>query len=189
MADDESASKAAAKVQEAAANIHQAATSSAERDHQAARPRRWRGATSRRSARATWTRRWRCGRDGGRENVRGQVDVTAPEGVREFIGEPDRSDAGHEDGGRRDHHRGRALRGAVALTGTFAGPGSLNGVAPTGDPVKLEGVDVLTVRDGLIQSNDAFPDAMALPRQIGLMPPQGSAAEQRLTGAFNVKTR
>ena len=25
--------------------------------------------------------------DGGRENVRGQVDVTAPEGVRAFIGE------------------------------------------------------------------------------------------------------
>ena len=25
--------------------------------------------------------------DGGRENVRGQVDVTAPDGVRDYIGE------------------------------------------------------------------------------------------------------
>ena len=45
------------------------------------------------------------------------------------------------------------------------------------------------MRDGLIQSNDAFTDTMALPRQIGMMPPQGSAAEQRMTSAFNAKTR
>jgi hydroxyacylglutathione hydrolase len=41
----------------------------------------------------------------------------------------------------------------------------------------------------LIQSNDAFTDTMAVPRQIGMMPPLHSAAEQRLLGAFNVKTR
>ena len=75
------------------------------------------------------------------------------------------------------------------LTGTFAGPGSLSGIAPTGDPIVIEGFDLLTVRDGLIQSNDAFPDSIALPRQIGMMPPQGSTADQRLTGAFNAKTR
>ncbi len=55
--------------------------------------------------------------------------------------------------------------------------------------MELEGVDVLTVRDGLIQSNDAFTDTMSVPRQIGMMPPLGSPAEQRLTGAFNVKTK
>ena len=55
--------------------------------------------------------------------------------------------------------------------------------------MEIEGVDVLSVRDGLIQSNDAFTDTMAVPRQIGMMPPLGSSAEQRLTGAFNVKTR
>jgi glyoxylase-like metal-dependent hydrolase (beta-lactamase superfamily II) len=55
--------------------------------------------------------------------------------------------------------------------------------------MELEGVDVLSVRNGLIQSNDAFTDTMAVPRQIGMMPPLHSAAEQRLLGAFNVKTR
>ena len=55
--------------------------------------------------------------------------------------------------------------------------------------MELEGVDVLTVRDGLIQSNDAFTDTMSVPRQIGMMPPLGSSAEQRMMGAFNVKTR
>ncbi len=48
---------------------------------------------------------------------------------------------------------------------------------------------MLTVRDGLIQSNEAFTDTMAVPRQIGMMPPVGSTAEQRVTAAFNAKTR
>ncbi len=55
--------------------------------------------------------------------------------------------------------------------------------------MEFEGVDLLSVRDGLIQANDAFTDTMAIPRQIGMMPPLGSPAEQRMTGAFNVKTR
>ena len=50
-------------------------------------------------------------------------------------------------------------------------------------------MDVLSVSDGLIQSNDAFTDTMAVPRQLGMMPPLGSSAEQLMTGAFNVKTR
>ena len=75
------------------------------------------------------------------------------------------------------------------LSATFAGPAHFNGVAPTGDRIELEGVDLLTVQDGLIQANDAFSDTMSVPRQLGLLPPQGSAAEQGLTGAFNLKTR
>ena len=58
--------------------------------------------------------------------------------------------------------------------GTFAGPGAFTGVAPTGSPLELEGFDVLTVRDGLIHSNDAFTDSMTFARQIGMMPPLGS---------------
>ncbi len=75
------------------------------------------------------------------------------------------------------------------LTGTFAGPGHFGGIAPTGMPVELEGFDLLTVRDGLIQSNDAFTDSMSFARQIGMMPPQDSAAEKRMMQAFNAKTR
>jgi hydroxyacylglutathione hydrolase len=127
--------------------------------------------------------------EGGRENVRGQVDVLAPQGVRDFIGGlldaiPDLhmtilSTTTEED--RCGVH--------WRLTGTFAGPGRFAGIAPTGKPVELEGFDLLTVRDGLIQSNDAFSDSMTFARQIGMMPPQGSSAEQRMTGAFNAKTR
>jgi glyoxylase-like metal-dependent hydrolase (beta-lactamase superfamily II) len=48
---------------------------------------------------------------------------------------------------------------------------------------------VLTIKDGLIQQNDAFTDSMTFARQIGMMPPQDAAAEQRMVGAFNAKTR
>lgn len=125
---------------------------------------------------------------GGREHVHGQVDVTAPDGVRAFIGGllgsiPD----------LRLEILSTTTEGELCgvmwrMSGTFAGPEPFNGVAPTGDRLTLEGVDLITVRDGLIQSNDAFTDTLMFPRQIGMMPPAGSRAEQRLTGAFNAKT-
>jgi glyoxylase-like metal-dependent hydrolase (beta-lactamase superfamily II)/predicted ester cyclase len=126
---------------------------------------------------------------GAREYVRGQVDTTAPDGVRAFIGGllaaiPDLD---------------LQVVAAVADTercavqwrmiGTFAGRESFNGIAPTGARIELEGCDVLSIEDGLIRSNDAFADSMTFARQIGMMPAQGSNAEQRLTGAFNAKTR
>ena len=127
--------------------------------------------------------------DGGREHVHGQFDVTAPQGIREFVGEligavPDLDM-------QIVSMTTEADRCAVQwrMTGTFAGPGPLSGLEPTGTPFVLEGFDLLTVRDGLIQSNDGFSDSMTFARQIGMMPPQGSTAEQRMMGAFNAKTR
>jgi glyoxylase-like metal-dependent hydrolase (beta-lactamase superfamily II)/predicted ester cyclase len=186
--EDTQESKAAAKVQEAAANIHKAApakkSASSSGDTEAV-ARRYFGAIAERdldAAVAMWA-------SGGREHVRGQVDVVAPEGVREFIGSlfeamPDMMMEVAET-----TTEGERCAVRWTLTGTFAGPGALNGVAATGHPLKLEGVDVLTVRDGLVQANDAFSDGLEVARQIGLMPPPGSTAEQGLTGAFNVKTK
>jgi steroid delta-isomerase-like uncharacterized protein len=187
MADADSPSEASTKVQEAAASVQQVARkrrritgSKAE-----AVARRYFEAINARdieTAASLWA-------DGGREHVRGQIDTLAPEGVRLFIGGlidavPDLrmeivSTTTQED------------RCAVQwrLTGTFAGPGAFAGVAPNGRRLDLEGYDLITVRDGLIQSNDAFTDSMSFARQIGMMPPQGSRAEQRMTGAFNAKTR
>ena len=88
--------------------------------------------------------------EGGRENVRGQVDVAAPEGVRAFIGEL----LGALPGpalARSSRPPPRATAAGVQwrLTGTFAGPGALRAAsAATGDPSRLEGFDLLTVRDG-----------------------------------------
>ena len=187
MAEDEGASKAATKVQEAAANVRQAKTG---------RKRITKGGTAESVARRyfealgardldTAVGLWA---EGGRENVRGQVDVLAPEGVRAFLGEL--LDAVPDLNFEIVSMTAQDERCATQwrLSGTFAGPGSLNGIKPTGDQIVMEGIDLLTVKDGLIQSNDAFPDSISLPRQIGMIPPQGSTADQRLTGAFNVKT-
>jgi glyoxylase-like metal-dependent hydrolase (beta-lactamase superfamily II)/predicted ester cyclase len=183
----EDTSKAATKVQEAAANVREArsgrkritkstAESVARRYFEAIDTRDLDGAVS------LWA-------EGGRDNVRGQVDALAPDGVRAFLGEL--FDALPDLRFEIVSTTTQAERCAVQwrLTGTFAGPGSLSGIAPTGDRVRIEGVDLLSVSDGLIQSNEAFPDSIALPRQLGMIPVQGSSADRRLTGAFNAKTR
>jgi steroid delta-isomerase-like uncharacterized protein len=182
--------QAAAKVQEAAASIHpppggQASKKSASGSEAERVARRYFEAIAARdvdAAVAFWA-------DGGRENVRGQVDVRAPEGVREFIGDLMRAMPDMKMEVLETTTEGERCAVRWTITGTFAGPGPMAGVQPTGHPLKLEGVDVLTVRDGKVQANDAFPDGLSVARQIGLMPPQGSTAEQRLMGAFNVKTK
>jgi glyoxylase-like metal-dependent hydrolase (beta-lactamase superfamily II)/ketosteroid isomerase-like protein len=186
MADEESASEAATKVQEVAANVRQAASRrkrsvGSEAETIARRYFEAIDAHDVQAATAMWA-------DGGRENVRGQVDVLAPEGVREFIGELVGAMPNLNMQVLSTTSEGECCGVQWRLTGTFAGPGHFGGVAPTGNPIELEGFDLLTVRDGLIQSNDAFTDSMTFARQVGMMPPQGSNAEKRLTGAFNVKT-
>ena len=127
-------------------------------------------------------------RPGGRENVRGQVDTTAPEGVREFLGGiigsfPDFTFEVEETTVQKD-------RAAVrwSARGTFTGV-PFQGIEATGAPIELEGVDILIVRGGEIVENNAFADGMTLARQLGLLPPEGSKADAGLKGAFNAKTR
>ena len=187
MSDEEVGGSAAAKVQAAAANVQQVAKRRRRitGDEVESVARRYFEAIAARdldAAVAMWA-------EGGRENVRGQVDVTAPDGVRGFIG--GLLDAFPDMRFEVITMTTQEDRCAVQwrLSGTFAGPGALSGIEPTGHPVQLEGLDLLTISEGLIRSNDAFPDSIALARQIGVMPPQGSTADQRLTSAFNAKTR
>lgn len=129
-----------------------------------------------------------CWAPGGRENVRGQVDTTAPDGVREyftglFAAVPDLEFRVLTTTVQKE-------RAVVRweLLGTFAGA-AFGGVEPTGARIHLEGIDELTVRDGLIQENNAFSDAMTFARQIGMLPQAGSPADTRVLKAFNAKTR
>jgi glyoxylase-like metal-dependent hydrolase (beta-lactamase superfamily II)/predicted ester cyclase len=187
MAEADGASEASTKVQEAAASVQQVARKRKRISGSKAESvaRRYFEAIDARDL-ETVVSMWA---DGGREYVRGQVDTSAPEGVRAFIGGliealPDLHMEVLSTTTEADRC-GVQWR----LTGTFAGPGHFAGVAPTGRAIELEGFDLLTVSDGLIRSNDAFTDSMTFARQIGMMPAQGSAAEQRMTGAFNTKTR
>jgi steroid delta-isomerase-like uncharacterized protein len=74
-------------------------------------------------------------------------------------------------------------------TGTFDGSGRFEGLTPNGASVDLEGCDVLTVRDGRIQRNDAYMNGAEMARQLGALPPAGSAPEKAMTAVLNLKTR
>lgn len=73
-------------------------------------------------------------------------------------------------------------------SGTFEG-GPLMGVDPTGRRVELRGLDWLEVEGEKIVRNTAFADGAALARGMGLLPPQGSAAEKAMFSAFNAVTK
>jgi glyoxylase-like metal-dependent hydrolase (beta-lactamase superfamily II)/predicted ester cyclase len=189
MAEQESdgAEAAATKVEQAAANVRQARSGRRRitKTSPEAVARRYFEAIGARdldTAVGLWA-------DGGRDNVRGQVDVLAPEGVRTFLGELLDAVPDLDFEIVSTTAQGERCAAQWKISGTFAGPGSLNGIEPTGDRLTIEGIDLLTVRDGQIQANEAFPDSIALPRQIGMMPSPGSRAEGRLTGAFNARTR
>ncbi len=130
-----------------------------------------------------------CWAPGGLERFVGQQEVLAPGGVREYFTElfaafPDF---------RFETLDTTASRGRVAVrwraSGTFAGPGGLQGFAPNGARVEVEGCDVLTIADELIQRNDAYFDSADMVRQLGFLPPTGSRGEEWLTRLANVRTR
>lgn len=73
-------------------------------------------------------------------------------------------------------------------SGTFDG-GPLMGVDPTGRRIELRGLDWLEVEGEKIVRNTAFADGAALARGMGLLPPQGSAAEKTMFSAFNAFTK
>ena len=75
------------------------------------------------------------------------------------------------------------------LTGTFAGPGRFQGLDPNGARVDIEGIDLLEVRDGRVHDLVAYTDNATIARQLGVLPPQDSPTEQRMTKAMNLRTR
>ena len=74
------------------------------------------------------------------------------------------------------------------MTGHFSG-GPFQGVDATGRHLEMRGLDLFEVQDGCIVSNTAYSDGMSFARQIGLMPPLDSSAEQAMKSAFNAATR
>jgi steroid delta-isomerase-like uncharacterized protein len=127
---------------------------------------------------------------GGVERVVGQRELTAPDGVRELLGEL--------HGAFPDLHwevldvTAGADRVAVRwrARGTFAGPGNFQGFVANGARLDMEGCDVLTVNaEGQIERLDAYLDSGDVARQLGVLPPAGSRAETNMTKLANVRTR
>jgi hydroxyacylglutathione hydrolase len=85
-----------------------------------------------------------------------------------------------------------AQRNQVAVrwrsSGTFCG-GPFQGIEPTGARLELEGIDLLTIEDGLIRRNDVYYDGTQFARQIGLLPARDSGAERGMAAMLNARTR
>lgn len=125
----------------------------------------------------------------GVDHLYGLADMVGPEGVRAYFAElfgafPDLklevTDMITE--GDRSCVRWHA-------TGTFDGDGKFQGLDPNGATIELEGMDLLTVRDGLVVDNRAYTDASEIARQLGALPPKDSAPEKAMVGALNLKTK
>jgi steroid delta-isomerase-like uncharacterized protein len=74
-------------------------------------------------------------------------------------------------------------------TGTFDGTARFEGMLPTGAKIDITGFDLLTIRDGKIQRNEAYMNGSEMAQQLGALPPTGSAQERTMIGALNLKTR
>jgi steroid delta-isomerase-like uncharacterized protein len=74
-------------------------------------------------------------------------------------------------------------------TGSFTGTGVFEGMLPNGKRVDIEGCDVLEIRDGKIVDLNAYLNAAEMARQLGALPPTGSAPEKAMLAALNLKTR
>ncbi len=136
-------------------------------------------------------------------DVEGMIDHWDPNGVGRFVGDRDvpvpdgyRHEFGQIFGAFPDfdfqitdlYVRGEQATVRWRMRGTFTGA-PWDGIEPTGARIDIEGVDLTTVREGKVVANDAFTNFLAFARQIGLLPPAGSATEQRLNSVFNARTR
>jgi steroid delta-isomerase-like uncharacterized protein len=73
------------------------------------------------------------------------------------------------------------------LTGTHEG--TLLGIEATGKRLEIEGIDHFVLRDGKVVSNFVKVDQLDYARQLGMMPPDGSAADRAMKAAFNARTK
>lgn len=75
------------------------------------------------------------------------------------------------------------------MSGTMTGPWVFRDLAPTGRRFEVEGVDRWEMRDGLIAHYSTFWDTLAVARQIGVLPPEGSAADRAMTRVQHLQAR
>ena len=129
-----------------------------------------------------------CWEPGSVDHLYGMADLRVPQDLRSWFGNlfaaiPDFSMSVAD---MVAYGEKAAVRWTA--TGTFTGPAKFEGLAPTGASVAMEGLDLLTIRDGKIHENRAYTNATELARQLGAMPPVGSMGERAMLGAVNART-
>ncbi len=73
------------------------------------------------------------------------------------------------------------------MTGTMLGP--MNGFAPTGRAIAVEGVDDWSFRDGLLCGYTSHYDTLDVVRQLGIMPAAQSRAERLMMRVQHAQAR
>jgi steroid delta-isomerase-like uncharacterized protein len=126
---------------------------------------------------------------GGTGEIHGLVELRVPDTYRAWFGDLFRAFPDFQmeildvmSAGDKAAVRWRAR-------GCFDGEGRFEGLRPNGARVDVQGCDVLTIREGRIHRNDAYMNGTEMARQLGALPPAGSAPERALTAALNLKTR
>jgi predicted ester cyclase len=130
-----------------------------------------------------------CWETGTRDVIHGVADMRVPEDLRTWFGELFAAFPDFTFEILDVMTSGEKAAVHWHATGTFDGSGRFEGVIPNGGRVDVQGCDVLTVREGKVQHNDAYMNGAEMARQLGVLPPAGSTAERAMAGALNLKTR
>jgi steroid delta-isomerase-like uncharacterized protein len=84
---------------------------------------------------------------------------------------------------------GEQVAWAWTMEGTMTGSVDPPGFAPTGRRMRVDGVDLWTMREGRIARYRAFYDGTDLARQLGIMPPSGSRVERVMVALQRLQAR
>ena len=74
------------------------------------------------------------------------------------------------------------------LEGHFTGA-AFQGVEATGRPMDVRGVDVMEIKNGLIERNTIYYDGLGVARQMGLLPRKDSSTDRAMISVFNFVTK
>ena len=125
---------------------------------------------------------------GSTDHFYGMADLRVPEDLKQWFGNLFRAFPDFEMVVEDMVAYGDKAAVRWSATGTFTGEGKFEGLTATGARVELEGLDLLTIKDGKIVENRAYTNAMEMARQMGAMPPAGSIGEKAMFGAVNART-
>ena len=114
------------------------------------------------------------------------------DGVRQFVQVTGRAFAGFhvEELGRPYISAEEPLVLArYQMTGAMLGSWEYTNLAPTGRPFDVIGVDEWTFRDGLMSQYETYYDSVDMARQLGILPPVGSAMDRAMARLQHLRAR
>jgi steroid delta-isomerase-like uncharacterized protein len=75
------------------------------------------------------------------------------------------------------------------MTGTMLGPWEYTNLAATGHRIDVLGVDEWTFSGELMSRYETYYDSLDMARQLGILPPVGSAVDQAMAGLQHLQAR